>query len=1084
MSSVERKARDNRNKKRPTIGMTLIETHPDQLMWLGAADYARAQGVNLICFVGDLQAKPGAATSAPNVAFDLASADILDALIVWGSSGAGMLGLLDEAETRAFLDRYNGLPIVNVEKPLQGIPCIFTDNYEAMRRMIDHVIEVHGRQRIALIRGPASHFENQERARAWPDALKAHGFVADERMVSPPCGWLEADGAAAMRLLLDERHLRPGIDFDALIATEAQYAVGALAVLHERGVSVPDQVSVVAFNDIARAETVMPAVTTVQKQFYESGRKALQVALALLRGESVQELQDVPAELIIRRSCGCWPNEISMAGFSGETSAGGDASVAREQVVSALTHTLESIAPGASADALAQSAEQLVSAFWAGLASADAFLSALENTMRQVKLEHRQASRWHWVLSALRGCLRPLLDVDQFALAETLWQQARTLIGYEVRKAEIEFWLERAHQSGLMRAFELRMSLVESIEVLVQIIAQELPGLGIRSGYLALYDDPEQPLNEARLVLAYRAIARDVEQIALPAGGRRYPSRQLLPPDVLPVDRAYQLAVLPLYTQGRQLGFAVLEIGPTDGSLYTLMQQELSTAVQSALSAEQRRQVEVVLAQERALLRTLIDNIPDYVYIKDRQSRFVVNNAAHIRVLGAQSQEELVGKIDFDIFPSEFATQYYDSEQALMARDKPMLEHEEEVIDQSTGEHQWVSSTKVPLHDASGVVTGFVGITRDITTLKQAEEELARYASEMERRATQIQTASEVAREATSERELYPLLNRAAALIAERFGLSHTLIFMLDDPEEYAVLAAASGEMGSEMLSRGLRIRVGQEGLIGRVAATGQFRIIPDVRQSAQSLASILPGTRAEAVLPLQVGGRVIGALDVQSDQVGGIDDEGVAALSIVADQLAVAIENVRLLAQMRQTVRDLQTSSAQYTREAWQRLARGPQQLGYRYRRMGVEQAEEQTAEARRALELGTPVVTAAEGDQPGEASTVAVPVRLRDQVVGVLNLRFAGHAVSPDVLSTIEEVANRLALSMESARLLRDTQLRAVRDRVLSEASARIGESLEIHTVLKRAVQEMRSALGLKEVEIRMGAAPNQGNGKSEVE
>lgn len=1085
MSGVERKTQRKNSPKRPTVGMLATVTHADQLMWLGAADYARAQDINLICLAGGLQVNPGAPGGAPNMVYHLAHTGLLDALIVWGSANSGMMQLLDERETNRFMDHYRDLPLVNVEKPLPGIPCVFTDTYTGMRQILDHLIEAHGRRRIALIRGPAGHFENEERTRAWVDALEAHGLVADESLLSPPSGWNQEDGEAAMQLLLDERHLQPGIDFDALATTEVQYAVGALTVLQQRGVSVPDEVSVVGFNDIAGAEIVAPAVTTVEKPFYESGRVALRAALDLLQGTPVPGVLDVPAEMVIRRSCGCWPGEILTAGFEVDRTAGG-AGAAVEQVVPALTHVLESIAPDAPSDVLAQCAEQLVLAFDAELIQVgkpetpgDVFLSAFENVMRKVPLERRYVSRWHWLLSVFRERVRPTLADERIEQAEAVWQQARTLVAHEMQRAEMAFRLERANQNNLMSALEQRMSAAQDIETLMAVIGRGLPGLGIRSGYLALYQDPTQPLGEVNLWLAWR----DLTPIELPDGGRRYPFREFLPPALLPADHSYQLAVLPLYIEEQQFGFIVMEFGPTDGSLYVLIQREISSALQNVLLVEQRRQIEAELARERALLRTLIDNIPDYVYIKDRQSRFLVNNAAHIRMLGAQSQDALFGKTDFDIFPREFAEQYYESEQAMMARDEPLIDHQEEAIDQSTGNRRWVLTTKVPLHDAGGSVNGFVGVTRDITAIKQAEEELAHYAGEMERRATQIQTASEVARDATSVRDLGRLLSRVVHLLVERLGFDHAMVFLVDDTQEYVILMAASGEAGQEMLSSGRRVQVGQEGLIGRVAATGQFRLVSDVRRDAQHQSPLLlPGTHAEAVLPLQVGGQVIGVLDIQSNRVNGIDDSDVAALNIVADQLAVAIENVRLLDRMQQTVQELEISSAQYTREAWQRLSRSEQQLGYRYRRLGVEPAEEQTTEAQRALQLGSPVVNPAASEQGEAISTVAVPVRLRDQVVGVLNLRFAGAAVSPDVLATIEQVSNRLALSMESTRLLRDTQLRAVRDRVLSEASARIGETLDVHTVLRRAVQEMRSAMGLREVEIRMGAAPHQDNGKGE--
>ncbi|MFW6162780.1 MAG: ATP-binding protein, partial [Planctomycetota bacterium] len=141
----------------------------------------------------------------------------------------------------------------------------------------------------------------------------------------------------------------------------------------------------------------------------------------------------------------------------------------------------------------------------------------------------------------------------------------------------------------------------------------------------------------------------------------------------------------------------------------------------------ERKEVEQTLADERNLLRALIDNMPDYIYVKDTDSRFVLNNDSHVRVLGAEDAEEVRGKSDFDYFPQQLAERYYADEQALIARGEPMLGHEEPVVTPD-GEERWVSTTKAPLRDNSGQVVGLVGISRDITEHRQAEEALAREA--------------------------------------------------------------------------------------------------------------------------------------------------------------------------------------------------------------------------------------------------------------------------------------------------------------------------------------------------------------------
>jgi PAS domain S-box-containing protein len=131
------------------------------------------------------------------------------------------------------------------------------------------------------------------------------------------------------------------------------------------------------------------------------------------------------------------------------------------------------------------------------------------------------------------------------------------------------------------------------------------------------------------------------------------------------------------------------------------------------------------LVQERDLLRTLIDNLPDRIFVKDRQSRFLINNLAHVRALGATSPDEVIGKTDLDIFPAELANQYYGDEQALMESGQPLNRKEMTVIPR-TSERYWLQTTKVPLRDKQGVVVGLLGISRDITEMKQTEEALVR----------------------------------------------------------------------------------------------------------------------------------------------------------------------------------------------------------------------------------------------------------------------------------------------------------------------------------------------------------------------
>lgn len=166
----------------------------------------------------------------------------------------------------------------------------------------------------------------------------------------------------------------------------------------------------------------------------------------------------------------------------------------------------------------------------------------------------------------------------------------------------------------------------------------------------------------------------------------------------------------------------------------------------------------------------------------------------------------------------------------------------------------------------------------------------------VEERTRQVRTAAEVARAATSIPILQELLRRAVELICERFGYYHAGIFLLDESGRNAILREATGEAGAALVARRHSLPVGSPSIIGWVTANNQPRVASDVSHDPMHLKNeLLPGTRAEAAVPLQVGGRILGALDVQSLEPHAFSPEDLSILQMLADQLSAAIQNARL---------------------------------------------------------------------------------------------------------------------------------------------------------------------------------------------
>jgi len=178
----------------------------------------------------------------------------------------------------------------------------------------------------------------------------------------------------------------------------------------------------------------------------------------------------------------------------------------------------------------------------------------------------------------------------------------------------------------------------------------------------------------------------------------------------------------PQVSNGKQAGTGRRQAH--DGLEQRVAELEQQVAGLSARNAELVR-VNKDLADARRQLRALLDNVPDRIYFKDTQSRFIQCNRAVARRVGVEDPEQVISKTDFDFYPREKAEEFRKDDQRIMQSGEPLLNKTEQVI-KPNGEITWSSVTKVPLRDKEGKVAGLVGISRDITEQKQAEEALRR----------------------------------------------------------------------------------------------------------------------------------------------------------------------------------------------------------------------------------------------------------------------------------------------------------------------------------------------------------------------
>jgi len=347
-----------------------------------------------------------------------------------------------------------------------------------------------------------------------------------------------------------------------------------------------------------------------------------------------------------------------------------------------------------------------------------------------------------------------------------------------------------------------------------------------------------------------------------------------------------------------------------------------------------------------------------------------------------------------------------------------------------------------------------------------------------ERRARQFEAIAQVARATATNQNLETLLPKLVELISKQFDFYHIGIFLLDENKEFAELRAANSEGGKRMLEHQHKLGIGQSGIVGFVSATGKPRIALDVGADAAFFNNPdLPSTRSEMALPLRVADQIIGVLDVQSIVSNAFQEEDIAVLSTLADQVSIAIQNARSYEISQELLAEAQKTSGAFLRESWRVLQTQEESLGYQITDNKLKPLSKPVSSA----QIKKAMTTKATVTESGENATLSIPIRLRNTVIGVLDIRVPDeHEWDTDEVDVAEAVAERLSLALEASLLLKSTQRQAEIERITADISTKIGATTQFDSILRTAAEELSRVLGGSEVlvQLQSSEAPNERN------
>jgi GAF domain-containing protein len=381
---------------------------------------------------------------------------------------------------------------------------------------------------------------------------------------------------------------------------------------------------------------------------------------------------------------------------------------------------------------------------------------------------------------------------------------------------------------------------------------------------------------------------------------------------------------------------------------------------------------------------------------------------------------------------------------------------------------------------------------------------------------SKIQTAAEIARDISSALDLDELILKAVNLIRDRFNFYHAAIFLVDNTGANAVVREATGEAGAQMKRIGHKLAVGSKSVVGYVAGQGEPLVVNDTAQDATHLPNpLLSDTRAEAALPLKVGDRILGVLDVQSTIPFSFNQNDLNTMQILADQVGIAVSNTELFAEIQEhlsqhrLLHHIITSAASGTtlEEALSSTVKGLQVT------LGGDRVAILLADADRknlvveawvgysedASGLTVPFGSGITGwvashkkplrinDVTQDAryiqvsantrSELALPLIFRKDILGVLNVESEQVAAytenDEEMLGTL---AGSLAAIITNARLVDQIRKQAERERLLYEITSKIRRSTDMQTILSTTINEINRSTGARRTKITIGAKENE--------
>jgi signal transduction histidine kinase/DNA-binding response OmpR family regulator/PAS domain-containing protein len=361
--------------------------------------------------------------------------------------------------------------------------------------------------------------------------------------------------------------------------------------------------------------------------------------------------------------------------------------------------------------------------------------------------------------------------------------------------------------------------------------------------------------------------------------------------DILKERGTKNLLILPLLSQDEVIGTIGVAFHDSNRLITQNEIRTLETIVLQTSTAIQKIRLFERMESSEQNLRSLFSAMEDVVLVITREGRYDQIAPTNPSLL-LRTPENMLGKTFHELLPQPVADMFLGKvTEALNSSSKVQFEYELPIGDESF----WFLATLNKLDE-----NRVFWVARDITQRKLAEEGIRR-------RNEYLAVSAEIGKLVTSILDLNTIFARTVSLITERFNFYHAAIFIVEETGFNAVLKEGTGEAGAEMKRLEHSLKLNDKSIVGSVASSGKVLVVNNVSENPlHAVNPLLPDTRAEAAIPLRIGSRVIGVIDIQSREVDAFNEDEISVLQTLSDQVAVAIDNARSFELSQQAVMEM----------------------------------------------------------------------------------------------------------------------------------------------------------------------------------